>query len=356
MNSPDSTFYFNQIAWDAHVPKYQTIIAYIKNGIINSEITGKLLSSRRLADIWKINRNTVVKALEELVWEGYLTAHPQKGLFINSMDMPLIKPPLQKVYNIPYKLANKQRTPAITTTATTKAIDPVKYTQYLLHFIKNKFTHPTTDIVAWVKHKFGIVTIPEAIGVVNSFFESNFIISRLLLESNDSILVSKNTKKQIVEHLPNLDIRLIPIPVKEQRLSLEKLKQIFEANKNIKFVYFHHLLDELVLQPKDILSIMELCYRYGVIIFENIVVDVAHLMYKCRTFKQYDYKHYVITCIHNQIVNFRHYSYIIAHQEIQNNISKYMNHLCSSPMDFQSIGFHTYLVQQPKLLSKIMIK
>src|SRR5690606_31533782 len=83
MNSPENIYFFTNWVWNSKQSKYQQLINYIKQGIAQQALTGWLPSSRKLAALLAVNRNTVVKALEELTWEGWLLAFPKKGLQVN---------------------------------------------------------------------------------------------------------------------------------------------------------------------------------------------------------------------------------------------------------------------------------
>ncbi|HDR8145586.1 TPA: GntR family transcriptional regulator, partial [Bacillus cereus] len=59
---------------DKKVPKYRQIIDYMKEKIENGEwpIGSKIPSQRQLAQLFHVNRSTVINALDELMADGLI--------------------------------------------------------------------------------------------------------------------------------------------------------------------------------------------------------------------------------------------------------------------------------------------
>ncbi len=349
MNSPDNIHYFTNIRWKQQEHKYQTLMEHIREGILNQTLKDWLPSSRQLAALCSLNRNTVVKALEELAWEGWLISFPQKGLKVNTA-MAKTRQSRQVAYNIPYKLkqASLHNFPVTGTSMHEPAYQQAK-TRFLQ---QHDGTTPHQLLQEWIYHKWGFHIGVSHIGFAGSIFECNYILSRLLLESADSIIGSPKARQALASHLPNLDITLLSLPVCNSRLQLEQLKQILETHNNIKFLYLHNTLDELALDPAGIINLMELCFRHGVLIIENIVIHADNLLHKMNLCKFYDYKHYVITCIHNQLIAGEQFSYILAHPSILEQVSR-MEENMHAHTHLPSLAYHLQFLLQPKQLNKM---
>lgn len=349
MNSPDSIHYFTNIRWNPRQPKYQVLITYIKEGILKHALKSWIPSSRQLADLCMLNRNTVVKALEELVWEGWLISYPQKGLKVNTA-MASARQSRPGPEKLPYKLKKSvfQNFPLSGT--------KIQYTAYLQ--TKSKFllhaseADPRVLLKEWIFKKWNFDIPATHIGFAASIFECNYTLSRLLLENNDSIIGSKKAKNALAPHLPNLDTRLISLPVHNGHLQPERLQHLLETHNNIKFLYLHNTLDDIQPDPLSMMSLMELCFRHGVLIIENMVIRRDNLLQKSNLCKYYDYKHYVITCIHNQLIEGVQFSYILAHPAILEQIAKMQENM-ESYTHLPSLTFHMQYLLQPKLLNKI---
>lgn len=349
MNSPDSIHYFTNVRWKQQEHKYQTLIEHIKEGILHQALKDWLPSSRQLAELCSLNRNTVVKALEELVWEGWLISFPQKGLKVNTA-MAKTRQSRQVAYNIPYKLkqASFHNFPVTGILMQETACQQAK-ARFLQQY---DGTPPQQLLQEWIYHKWGFNIEVSHIGFAGSIFECNYILSRLLLDNADSIIGSPKARQALASHLPNLDITLISMPVYNRRLQLEQLKQILETHNNIKFLYLHNTLDELALDPVAIINLMELCFRHGVLIIENIVIQADNLLHKMNLCKFYDYKHYVITCIHNQLIAGEQFSYILAHPSILEQVSR-MKENMHAHTHLPSLAYHLQFLLRPRLLHKM---
>jgi GntR family transcriptional regulator of abcA and norABC len=67
-------------------PKYQQIVDYIKAKIANGEwpIGSKIPSQRKLAEVFEVNRSTVITALEELMADGLIESCALKAQGIHT--------------------------------------------------------------------------------------------------------------------------------------------------------------------------------------------------------------------------------------------------------------------------------
>ncbi|NVN32307.1 GntR family transcriptional regulator, partial [Endobacter medicaginis] len=63
----------------------EALVAAIEDGRLSAGT--RLPSSRTLANLLRISRNTVVQALDQLVESGHLTARLRSGLFVAQRDM-----------------------------------------------------------------------------------------------------------------------------------------------------------------------------------------------------------------------------------------------------------------------------
>ena len=65
----------------------RSLTMLIKTGVVKPG--QRLPGSRRMAEILKVNRNTISLATEELLTEGWLISKPKSGLFVND-QLPLV--------------------------------------------------------------------------------------------------------------------------------------------------------------------------------------------------------------------------------------------------------------------------
>ena len=79
------------------------LVKLIQNGQLAP--SAKLPSSRKLAALFQLNRNTVTRAIEELEALGWVTILPKKGTFVVD-SFPIVRP--QKWSGNPFHLKNKE--------------------------------------------------------------------------------------------------------------------------------------------------------------------------------------------------------------------------------------------------------
>ncbi|MAU01714.1 MAG: GntR family transcriptional regulator [Anaerolineaceae bacterium] len=87
-----NTFYFSLVTIDpeADVPLYRQICGGIRVGIEDGRLPPhtKLPSTRDLAQIWDVSRNTLRNAFDQLIAEGYLEAIVGRGTFVVEQAAP----------------------------------------------------------------------------------------------------------------------------------------------------------------------------------------------------------------------------------------------------------------------------
>jgi DNA-binding transcriptional MocR family regulator len=293
MNSPAELTYLAACKFNGSKSKNDTIIEYIKNGISKGIIKNKLLSSRSLSELWKINRNTVTKAIEELIWEGVLISVPQKGIYVNKHIILFQKQHHRNIkkLSIPIKQIEFNHFNGSKVEVNNKT-----FHQLISKTINCSNTDATSTINEWLHSMLGLPYYYKHT-FLNNIFEANYMLSRMLLSEKDEIIVSKNCQKKIIHHLPNLDIVLSSIPTKQNLIDLKKLEETFKNKERVKFIYLHYEEDGIPYTANTLINIMELCYRYGVMVIENISYHSPHFI-KHLSCAHLDYRRFVLSVVH----------------------------------------------------------
>lgn len=310
------------ITWDIDQTIHENLLQHIKQGILQGKLKEQLPSSRVLATALNVNRNTIIKALEELVWEGYLSNLPKVGYFIT----PSLGYQKQstRTYKLPYRLPKQMHFPS--SPETRKSVPPsiVSFLKkYALGRIQDIDENQTYEYFA-SKYKWD--NNNNTLTWVRNNFESDYLLSRILLEENDGILVSNLCKNYMIQNLPNLDLKISNLPIHANQINLTQLQAIFQASSALKFIYIHHLHDGIIWTPQHMMSFMELCYRYGIIIIENIYLT-NNITSRQHTLKKYDYKHYVITVLHEQQFFDHSLTCIVSHEQINASILRFKKNM-----------------------------
>lgn len=321
-NKPDLHQYLQSIQWEEKLPKYKQLKEYIKNGIEQGEIYGMLPSTRVMATILQVNRNTVLKVLDILVWEGWLNSNPKQGYDVatNNNAQRKDNAKFKLPYHLPKYFLHQAKSKSKQAVSNSYISFTKKYALGRINEIKE------IDVYNYLTEKMGWTNQYNQLTFLRNQFDCNYILSRILLEDNDAIILSNATKHKLINHIPNLDLRIINLPVIDHDVDIVKIKEIFKKNNNIKYLYFDQTTDLIKWNATSIINIMELCYRHGVIIIENLNFPQKGKS-KMLSFKKYDYKHYVITVFNDSSYYDYSLSLIICHPTIIERINQFKQNM-----------------------------
>lgn len=91
-----NTFYLSLVAVDPALPLplYRQIYTGLRDAILNGRLSPqtKLPSTRDLAAIWNVSRNTLRNAFDQLIAEGYLEAIVGRGTFVVEQEIRPLRP------------------------------------------------------------------------------------------------------------------------------------------------------------------------------------------------------------------------------------------------------------------------
>lgn len=259
------------------------IIDYIKKGGLKS---GDILpSSRQLANEWSINRNTITKAFDILVTEGWVCSHERKGLFV-SANLPLKKTKATVVQkeNI---CADKIIFPSLSFDGGLPdvTIAPIEelaraYKRIFNMKSRNNFMKTTSvfgsekfrdSISKMLNQTRGMSTDSDQICITRGSQMALFLIAHTIIEKGDKILVENPGYGPAWEVFKHAGAELIPINVDEKGICIEEVSDIVSSSK-IKAVYTtpHHQYPTTVIMSLDRrLKLVELSNYYGFTIIED---------------------------------------------------------------------------------------
>ncbi|MBD8346737.1 PLP-dependent aminotransferase family protein [Dysgonomonas sp. HGC4] len=260
------------------------IIDLIKNGTLKSGDT--LPSSRLLALDLGINRNTVIKALDILISEGWLYSEERKGLFV-SANLPAkersrYKKDIQKSI-----LQNQEKESVIIFDSglPDTQIAPMRElaSAYRQIFNRKARINPMLN-----RSEFGALRFRESVsrmlnqtrGMHTDYSEicitrgsqmALFLIAHALLNKGDLILVENPGYGPAWETFRHAGAELIPISVDEKGIDVEEIERT-ASTQQIKAVYItpHHQYPTTVIMSLDRrLRLIELSNLYGFTIIED---------------------------------------------------------------------------------------
>ncbi|MCC9074257.1 PLP-dependent aminotransferase family protein [Flavobacterium sp. F-65] len=259
------------------------IIEAIKTGILNSG--NALPGSRQLAGLLKVNRNTVIEALDVLIAEGWLITLERKGTFVADI-LP----------NVIETTNHKRKTEPIT-----KEINPLlvfddgipdsriapmnelarAYRQIFNRKSRWQIMGYSSElgnlefrkaIVQMLNFKRGMNVTPDEICITRGSQMAMYLASHCLFTKGDYILVENPGYKPAWETFENAGAQLLPVSVDKDGLVVDEVEEYLKKHDTIKAIYVtpHHQFPTTVtLSLKRRLKLIELSNTYGFIIIED---------------------------------------------------------------------------------------
>ncbi|MGO0059594.1 MocR-like pyridoxine biosynthesis transcription factor PdxR [Brevibacillus fluminis] len=204
---------------EGQLPKYQQIIAYIKEKIANGEwpIGSKIPSQRTLASQFKVNRSTIITAIEELTADGLIEGQMGKGTVVvnNTWTLLATNPPpdwnayvtsgvhkpsqdtVQKINQDEFDASLIQ----LSKGELSPEIFPLVTMQRLMHKVTDelhafgyeepKGYGPLRQAVSDYVRSFGIEASPSSILIVSGALQALQLISVGLLHRGSTVLLEK---------------------------------------------------------------------------------------------------------------------------------------------------------------------
>lgn len=259
------------------------IIDMIKSGTLKS---GDVLQgSRLLAHDLGVNRNTVIKALDILISEGWLYSEERKGLFV-SANLPTNKrDEIRKGIQQEIPADRGKEVIIFDSGLPDTQIAPMRelVSAYRQIFNRKSRINPMLN-----RSEFGALRFRESVsrmlnqtrGMRTDYSQicitrgsqmALFLIAHALLNKGDLILVENPGYAPVWETFRHAGAELMPIAVDEKGINVEDIERVASAQQ-IKAVYItpHHQYPTTVIMSLDRrLRLIELSNRYGFTIIED---------------------------------------------------------------------------------------
>lgn len=243
---------------------YIQIYEYIKNEIENGNLKKgeKLPSTRQLSDHLQVSRNTVDTAYCQLLDEGYITAYPKRGFFIN--DIEGISPSFDQ----PYMTLESEDLDTITKENYTFEFSPYgvdlssfpfatwrKIAKDIYYDDRNtalfQSGNPQGDlffrqaIATYIHQSRGVNCSPEQI-IVGAGVDYLLLLLAQILGQNAVYAMEDPSYGRSWKILNHVGATTIPVPMDAYGLSMEGLKR---SNGNIAYVTPSHHFPLGILMP-----------------------------------------------------------------------------------------------------------
>lgn len=288
-------------------PIYRQIMEQIMREIENGRINpgSQLESERKLGQLFGVNRSTVVHALEELRELGVLTSKRGSGWFVNQTEWgkfavpridwrQMISPRYEQTdwYEQKIREAKQiQKTSFLDLYASEmpdELLPNFEFPSYSLEEILAEekemdllgYTPLRNKIKRYLESKFELAFSPNQLLVTGGGQQAIFLILQTILSAGEGIAVESPSFFYRLPLFKASGTRLFGIPMDEEGIDLEKLKESIHKNK-LKAVLINPNFQNptgKVMSQKRREKLVELCRQYRLpIIEDDVFTDLSFL-------------------------------------------------------------------------------
>ncbi|CAM3453383.1 PLP-dependent aminotransferase family protein [Flavobacterium chungbukense] len=269
----------------------KAIYLQIADAVIDAVKTGKLVSgnalpgSRQLAQLLKVNRNTVVEALDVLTAEGWLATMDRKGTFVtdalpqinyssaNKKEKEIANEETKKFLVFDDGLPDSRLAPMNDLARAYRELFSRKSRWQIMGY-SSELGNPEfrKSIAQMLNFKRGMSISSNQICITRGSQMAMYLASHCILKSGDLVLVENPGYKPAWETFENAGAKLLAVDVEPDGLNIEQVEKYLQKHKNIKAIYVtpHHQFPTTVtLSLKKRLKLIALSNEYNFTIIED---------------------------------------------------------------------------------------
>ncbi|MEO0571625.1 MAG: PLP-dependent aminotransferase family protein [Bacteroidota bacterium] len=268
------------------------IYLQIVNAITSAITSGKLLAgsalpgSRKLSNLLQVNRNTVIKALDILIAEGWLVPEKRKGVFVNS-NIPDLQKPAQ---------TNKKPKPDPVTTPLLDIVfddgipdSKIAPMEELARSYRRVFNQKSRwkmmgygcekgafefreALVQMLNFKRGLAIGPENLCITRGSQMAMYLLAQVLFQPGDTVIVENPGYRPAWSVFENFGAKILPIKVDALGLNVDEVERQLKKDASIKAVFVtphHHYPTTVTLSLERRLQLLKLSNTYGFFIIED---------------------------------------------------------------------------------------
>lgn len=299
MSSPvDISFKnFIQIDYNSKTPIYLQISEHFIKAIQLGYLPEgtQLPGSRVLCKELNINRNTLIKALEELQTQDWVAILPNKGTFIlsenkkNKKSFGLVNSSKANanytfvrsaVLDIPWQTNNAAL--QFTEGTADLRIEPIQqiykvYASILRDQYKDNRSEKETfqnfhfQMLNYLNASRGLRASADNLFITSNHQTALYLVSKLLIAKADKILITDLGYHTANMIFASLEAQLLSVKTTEKGIDIEHLEHLCKNNR-IKFLYLtshYHYPTTISISPKQKIEIYNLAEKYNFIILED---------------------------------------------------------------------------------------
>ena len=282
----------------------KAIYLQIADAIIKDIHSGRLKSgdalpgSRNLAQLLKVNRNTVVEALNVLLIEGWLVSKERQGTFVAD-TLPDFKE-VQKIKPLTSNIENKEGKHyhlQIDDGSPDSKIAPIPELARAYRQIFNQkarwqmmgYGNKLGDlefrktIVQMLNHQRGMQINEQSICITRGSQMAMYLTAQCLFKKGDYVLVENPGYKPAWKAFEHAGAKLLPVSVDKEGLKIDEVTSYLKSGKKIKAIYVtpHRQYPTTVtLSLKRRLELIGLSNKHGFTIIEDDYDNEFHFGYR----------------------------------------------------------------------------
>ncbi len=271
------------------------IIADIQSGRLKQGTA--LPGSRKLCEELKLNRNTVVDALQVLLNEEWLVAKERKGTFVADR-LPLLSaspkapvaaddhaaaPVLHRIH-FDDGYPDSKMAPIAELARAYRQIFNRKARWQLMGYGSElgdwKFRQELTRML---NHNRSLQVNAHQLCITRGSQMAMYLAAQCLLKKDDRVIVENPGYQPAWKAFEQAGARLIPVDVDQDGLVTEDIKKILQSGRKIKAVYttpHHQYPTTVTMSLQRRLELIQLSNKYGFIIIEDDYDNEFHFGYR----------------------------------------------------------------------------
>lgn len=283
----------------------QALYLQIADAIIKDIQSGRLKAgdalpgSRNLAQLLKVNRNTIVEALNVLLAEGWLISKERQGTFVaddipklsstskNTQSPSMAVDQAAKPFHLQFDDGhpNAKIAPVNELARAYRQIFSLKTKWQLMSYEGNALGDDALrkEIAQMLNHQRGMQVQEANLCLTRGSQMAMYLAAQCLLKAGDEVMVEHAGYKPAWKAFEHAGAKLLPVRVDEEGLVVTEVLEYLKSNKRIKAIYVtpHHQYPTTVtLSLKRRLELIRLSNEYGFTIIEDDYDNEFHFGYR----------------------------------------------------------------------------
>ncbi|MEM9809513.1 MAG: PLP-dependent aminotransferase family protein [Cyanobacteria bacterium P01_D01_bin.56] len=282
-------------------PLHHQVYAQLRQAILSGRLQPgqRIPASRALAKSLGLSRTTVIQGYDQLMDEGYLKTKPGAGTYVCELPERFLAPnSIASPQSVPRDIALSaygQQVAQSPARPPRKACDiSFRYGQPALDLfptelwrkLLSKHCRATSDWLGYEEHAYGhqplryavasylqhsraVRCTPEQVIITNGSQQALSLITRLLVNSTDSIAMEEPGYRGAAQIFKVNGAKLLPIPVDRDGLVVDKLVRYGEIPRLVYVTPSHQFPTGALLSLPRRLALLQWAYQNNVLVVED---------------------------------------------------------------------------------------